>query len=464
MSDDQPVNKIILLALVLGTFMTALDATIVSVALPTIAEELGEAGHDTQNISWVLLIYTLMLSCFILLWSKVGSNIGYRKVFMAGISVFVLSSFLTGMCGFVEELGLLSIVLFRAMQGIGASMVVATSMAIVNTYIPKGIRGASIGAVTLAASAGSAFGPALGGILTSFHWSCIFFVNIPIGIVCLLLCGGISDKREERGRRKLDVVGAVLVFAMMFGLIYYLNNGQGLGWTSDASILLIIAIMIASSAAFWWEGRVEDPLVSREVLGNQYIRRGCTINMLLFLTMAGSYLLLPYYLQLEKGFSTMEYGFILIANSVAMMLAGFIVGRIADRTGENRKLVIIGAMACALGFFMMARFDSGTSLLWILLSLAVMGAGLGTATVACTGLSFARIQEGQEGQLSGLANTFRQAGSSAGVAILNAVFMSSVVLEPLDLTPGFRHAFFIAAVICLVAFVMASGLKDADRS
>ena len=103
-------DRIILFALTLGAFMTALDATIVSVAIPTMARELGEAGHDTSNISWVLLIYTLVLSCTILLWSKVGEKVGYKKVFVSGISVFTVSSLAIGMCGFIEELGLNAII------------------------------------------------------------------------------------------------------------------------------------------------------------------------------------------------------------------------------------------------------------------------------------------------------------------------------------------------------------------
>ena len=181
-------EKIILLALILGAFMTSLDATIVSVAIPTMAQELGEEGHNTSNISWVLLIYTLMLSCFILLWSKIGSNIGYKKVFMTGIAVFTLSSLAIGACGFIPELGLGAIILLRAVQGLGAGMAMAMSLAMTTTYLPASARGASIGAVTLAASCGTAFGPAVGGILTTIHWSYIFFINVPIGLICLLLC------------------------------------------------------------------------------------------------------------------------------------------------------------------------------------------------------------------------------------------------------------------------------------
>ena len=144
--------------------------------------------------------------------------------------------------------------------------------------------------------------------------------------------------------------------------------------------------------------------------------------------------------------------------------------RIADRTGQNKKFVVSGALVCALGFPMLSRMDVDTGLIWILLSLFVMGAGVGMALVASTNLSFAYISEGQDGQLSGLTNTFRQAGSSAGVAILNAVFMAFIVISPgfadfeEGLVPGFRHAFFVAILISLVAFIVAMSLRDRETS
>jgi len=453
----------ILAALVLGTFMTALDATIVSVALPTMAQELGEAGHDTQNISWVLLVYTLMLGCFVMLWSKIGSMKGYKKVFMTGVGVFAASSLLIGMCGLFPEVGLRAIILLRAVQGLGAGMVMAMSLAMVSTYLPKEVRGASIGAVTLAASAGTAFGPAIGGVLTAFHWSYIFFINVPIGVLCLLMCMRYMHVEEvlDTSGRKLDVVGAALLFVMLFMVILYLNQGQDIGWTSEAGIVMIVAAAIAAGGVVCWEGRAADPLLSLDMVRNPMILRCCTVTMLLFMTMAGSYLLLPYYLGFVKGYETVQYGFILIANSVGMMAAGPVVGRIADRTGQNRVFVVAGTLTCALGFFLMTRFQADTGLPLILIALFVMGAGAGMALVSSTNLSFGYISESENSQLSGLVNTFRQAGNSSGVAILNAVFMSFIVLAPtIDLMPGFRHAFFVAMIIALVAFVVAAGLRD----
>jgi MFS family permease len=187
--------------------------------------------------------------------------------------------------------------------------------------------------------------------------------------------------------------------------------------------------------------------------------------MLMFMAMAGSYLLLPYYFGYLKGLSTAEYGFILIANSVGMMVSGPLVGRITDRTGDNRMFILIGTLLATLGFIMMMSFGPDTGIPYILLALFVMGAGMGMALVCATNLAYGYITEEENGQLSGQTMTFRQAGSSAGVAILNAVFVANLAIgagsTAAVLMPGFRHAFFIAVVLSLIAFAVAMSSRNA---
>ncbi len=391
-------SKMILFGLVLGTFMTALDATIVSVAIPTMAAELGEAGHDTSNISWVLLVYTLMLCCFVLLWSKMGSKVGYKKIFVIGIGIFTVSSLAIGLCGFIEELGLGAIILLRAVQGIGAGMSMATSLAMVSTYLPPEVRGSSIGAVTLSASAGTAFGPAIGGLLTTFHWSYIFFINVPIGIFCVLLCLKFMNVKEDlpTEKSKLDLPGVIFMLIMMFSLVFYLNKGSDIGWMSKEGISLILATCIGAGLLAWWENRAKDPLIEFRLIRDVNINRSNIVAMVLFMAMSGSYLLLPYYLQFIQGYETMQYGVILIANSIGMMVSGPLVGKMSDRTGNNRMFIVAGCLVCALGFFMMTEFGMDTSLLYILLALFVMGAGMGMAVVSSTNLAFEYILPGED--------------------------------------------------------------------
>ena len=388
-------------------------------------------------------------------------------VFMAGIGIFSVSSLMIGLCGFVEELGLNAIIGLRAVQGLGAGMSMSMSLAMVSVYLPPEIRGSSTGAVTLAASAGTALGPALGGVLTTIHWSYIFFINVPIGLICIFLCLRYLNADERLPERKsgLDVLGVVFMLMLMFPLIYYLNVGTDIGWTSNEGLVLLLIMFIGAGMLAWWEGsRAKDPLICMRLIKEPQVSRSNIVGMILFAAMAGSYLLLPYYLQFVQGYETIEYGLILIANSVGMMASGPLAGKIADRTGDCRIFAVAGSLVCALGFFMMTFFDYDTGLWYILLALFVMGAGLGMAIVGTTNHSFKFIRQGEEGHLSGLTNTFRQAGSSTGVAILNATFMTSVLATaatlPERLVPGFRHAFFVAVIIAMMGFVIAMTLRN----
>ena len=463
-------EKIVLIALILGIFMTSLDATIVSVAIPTMNEEFGGEGHDTANISWVLLIYTMMLSSFILLWSKLGTKKGYKKVFVTGVSVFALSSLAIGLCGLNPDLGLEIVIVLRAIQGLGAGMVMAMSLSMTTTYLPAEVRGSSIGAVTLAASCGTALGPALGGILTTIHWSYIFFINVPIGLICVFLCLRYMKVKENipENPPRTDFLGVVFMLMMMFSLIYYLNKGQEIGWMSTTGIILLAVMFAGAGLLFWWEQRASDPLVSMKLITNSNILKANLVTMLMFMAMAGSYLLLPYYFEYLKGMETVEYGFVLIANSVGMMASGPLVGRITDRTGDNRTFVVIGTVLATIGFIMMMSFAPETGLPYILLALFVMGAGLGMALVCATNLAYGYITDEDNSQLSGQTQTFRQAGSSAGVAVLNAVFVANLAIgagsTAAVLMPAFRHAFFVAVVIAMIAFVIAMASKNAERN
>lgn len=476
MSDAPKLSKAemaILLAIVMGTFMTALDATIVSVALPSMAEEFGHGTSDTSMISWVLLGYTLMLCCFILLWGKLGSKIGYKKVFITGVSLFTLTSLGIGLVGFVEGLGLEVVVILRMIQGLGAGMVMSMGMAMVSSYFGKGIRGTAMGFVTLAASAGTAFGPALGGVLTEFHWSYIFFINVPIGLICIFMSlRSMKDISVPTEKTRLDYGGVAILFIMMFALVYYLNEGSDIGWGSAFGVGLIVVTVAMALLLLFHERRTRDPIVNLKLVSNRNILSMNITGLLIFGAMAGSYLLLPYYLLLGKGllgtdYATIKMGLVLIANSVGIMVSGPLVGKASDRTGRNKRFVTLGCLITAVGFGMMCLFGFETSYAYILITLFVMGFGVGMTLVASTNLAFSHTSDEDGGGLSGLVNTFRQAGSSIGVAVLNAIFIAGIAtIHPIfegALIDGFRWAFIAAVIMALIAMAISLTAKDGEH-
>jgi EmrB/QacA subfamily drug resistance transporter len=468
-------ERLIVASIVLGMFMTSLDATIVSVALPSMAENFfGSRSTDTGTITSILLAYTLTVCSFVMLWGKIGTNVGYKRVFILGIAIFTFTSLVIGLTGLMPSFKSIGLVIaMRAVQGLGAGMAMGMSMAMVSSYLKRN-RGLAMSKVSLAAALGTACGPAVGGILTHFDWSYIFFINVPIGIFCILLSSRAMSGVETPSERKgIDAFGALLLFVMLFSFILYLNRGGDMGWGSAAGIGLVALTVLAAAGLFLWERRSSDPIVPPSLIRNRSIISANLACLSLFGAMAGSYLLVPYYLEYVMGYSQLEYGvalvgIIMIANSLGMLAVSPFVGKVADRTGRNRPLISAGCLVAALGFFMLSRLDQNSEIWLVLASLFVMGVGGGMALVASTNLAFSHIKEGEDGQVSGLINTFRQAGSSLGVSIMQLVFVSSitaagVALAVHPLFPGFGPAFLAATGMAVLAFLISLFAKDGPR-
>jgi MFS family permease len=235
------------------------------------------------------------------------------------------------------------------------------------------------------------------------------------------------------------------------------------GWTDGIGIMLIVVAVVAAGILVWWEQRIRDPLISVRLMGLKDVVMSNTVGLVIMAAMAGSYLLLPFYLSMVDGYTTIQYGLILISNSIGMMISGLLVGKAIDRAGGCSRWLSIGCIVTAVGFFLFTTFGVGTPLWYVVLSLFVMGVGVGAVMVASTNLCYGYGREGEDGQLSGIVSMFRQAGSSVGVVVLNCIFVAGIVVSagmPEGLIPGFRHAFFVAAVLCLVAFVISMSIRD----
>lgn len=469
MGNDPSVSKSsskerwILISIVLGTFMASLDVTIVAVALPTIEHDFTVSG-PASDVSWILIGYTLSLCCFILLWGKLGTNYGYKRLFLFGVIIFAGMSLTIGVFGVLKIGGLNMIILLRMLQGLGAGMITAMGLAMVSSYLPN-IRGKAVGTITLASSVGLAFGPVIGGFLCQFHWSFIFFINVPIGLLCILLSvRSMANVKEERGeKQKLDGLGVVFMVIMLFSFIYYLNTANNSGWFSDENVVILSTAFIFTGLLIWWEQKVDSPIISVRIMKIKDVVGSNAVNLLICAAFSGSYFLLPYYLETVRGYSTVDMGLILVATSIGMMVVGPTVGKISDKTGINNRMSSIGCLISAFSFVLMIRFDEYTSLLYILFTLFLMGVGIGMGLVATTNLILGYSEHNEEGSMSSIINMFRQAGSSVGVAVLGAVFTASIAASFVlngSMVSAFKPAFFVACVLCFLAFVFSMVLKD----
>ncbi len=455
-------QTIILVIVAFAVFMATLDTSIVNIALPTIA---GWFRADMGLVSWVVMAYLLVLSGLMLACGRLGDMKGFRRVFIAGFVLFTLGSLL---CGLAGTIGLL--IIFRMLQGIGAAAIDAIAPAMIALYLPAEKRGWALGILMTIVSIAIAAGPILGGFITEFlGWYWVFFINVPIGILAVVLAVRYLPQDvipEKTGR--FDSGGALLILAALATLLFPLNQGLYLGWTSP-----IIAGSFAASLVFWalfWfhERRCPCPLIDPGLFSSPDYLRGNAAGMILLMAFAGSEFLLPFFFELARGISTEMAGMLLAVPAVALMVSGPVAGTLSDRYG-SRGLMIGAALLSVLTFCLFSFFDAATGLPFIIAALALEGIAVGLFMPPNMSLILGSGSQGAGGVASGVMMTLRNAGAVLGIAILGSIAMQDFpgamagqAPVPAVLVPGFHAAFVAGAALCLIVAVVSVFVKDRD--
>ncbi len=459
--------SLLIISISLATFMSALDGTIVNIALPTISEAFNVT---TSMVSWVSTIYLLVMAGCVLIFGKVSDVIGFKKVFLSGFLIFTIGSFA---CGFLPDFIYSFTVLIgsRAIQAVGGAMITAIGPAMVTAYIPMEQKGKAMGIVLTFAALGTAIGPTIGGILTQFlSWNWIFFINVPVGICAILLGAKVipSIKAHERPAG-FDRSGAVLIFTGLASLLFALSEGQTLGW-ADPVILGSLMLAILTLAGFvWCELRAPDPLLELRLFKRKNFLLTNTTMVLLFFSFAGISYLLPFYLEYVKGFTPSTAGLILTSLSVAMMVGGILAGVLYNRAG-GRLLSIAAGISIVAGYFLMTRIRVDTTTGFVVLCLVLIGFGLGLMLTPASNMIMNSVSKKYQGMVSSLTSLERFAPMTIGIAIFNLVFIQGIDaiathnaitrLAPAYirievLTAGFDLAFLFAFFIGIIILILA---------
>jgi EmrB/QacA subfamily drug resistance transporter len=464
-------NRWVTLVLVCSAqFMVILDATIVNVALPTIQRELHFSETDLQ---WVINGYTLTFGGFLLLGGRLGDLLGRKRIFLAGTLLFSFASLLNGLSTSSTEL-----VIFRGLQGLGGALVSPTALSIITTTFEEGPdRTKALGVWGAIAAGGAAFGLLLGGILVEYlSWEWIFFVNVPVGIVTVILSARLI--RESRGQAggSFDVLGAVLVTSGLIVLVYAIVKAESDGWGSS-TFLGLAAIAVALLAAFVYvEAHIAGPLVRLSIFK---IRSLAVANTVLLLVAGGLFALFFFatlYIQQILGFSPLEAGLAFLPVTAGIIVgsgtAQFFVRKIGVRANT------IGGMAfAAVGLFLLSGVPvDGSYASDLLPGLLLMSFGMGNTFVPITLIATTNMHQRDAGLASGLFNTSQQIGGALGLAVLSTLaadktssYLTSLGHAPTSadkaagLVEGFQVAFTSAAI--LVAFgavLMAVLLRAKD--
>jgi EmrB/QacA subfamily drug resistance transporter len=411
---EQKIHKwLILVAVGSALLMGTIDGSIVNVALPSLTIDLHTQFHVVQ---WAVLSFLMGLAVLILMAGRLGDMIGKKRVFTAGLIVFVLSSALCGLSP-----GIYWLIAFRFLQAVGSAMIVALGVAIIAETWPRVEHGKAIGISAGLISLGAAAGPALGGfILHVLNWRWIFFVNLPVGLLSLALVRFyVPDLQPKNRDETFDVIGAILIGITMLAFILAMTFAQTQGLFSTPVISLLSFFVLALFIFIRTEKRVAHPMLDLSLFGNQ----GFTLNLLTgfitFVCISGILLLFPFYLQLVKKMDEQHIGAVMSVVPLSLVILAPIAGTLADRVGT--RLVSLIGLAVILGsYVLISRLTVFTTPLKFILLTLPNGIGMAIFQSPNNAAIMAAAPRRRLGVANGMLGLSRTLGQLAGVSILGA--------------------------------------------
>jgi EmrB/QacA subfamily drug resistance transporter len=412
----------------LGFFMTLLDLTIVNIAIPNMILKLHASLDD---VLWVLNAYALVLAVLVITAGRLGDLFGPRTMFAAGVALFTAAS---AACGFAPGAGWL--IGFRAVQGLGAAMLMPQTLALITMVFPAERRGAAFGVWGAVAGAATIAGPTLGGLLvTAFDWRWIFFVNLPIGALVLAVTFVIIPDLRPGRKHRLDFRGVMLASLALLAICYGLVEGQRYDWGKVAgfiSIPLIIGAGVVLLAVFLIDQarrqkNDDEPLIPFALFRNRNFSLMNWVSCTLSIGMLGIFLPLTIYLQSALGFSALKAGLTLMPSSLVMIILAPGLGRLTDKIG-GKYILISGLSLFAIGMGWVVLIATPTSTWYDFLpALVVAGIGMGGTFAPLTTTAMREIEPRLAGAASGVLNTTRQVGSVIGTAAVGALLQNRLV-------------------------------------
>ncbi len=412
-----PKNKwLIAIAVTFGTLMGTIDTSIVNVALPHLR---GTLSASVEEITWVSTGYIVAAVIIMPLTAGLGMRFGRKRIYLAGLILFLVGSFF---CGAARTLP--TLVIFRILQGLGAGALQPTEQAILRETFPPKEQGMAMGLYAFAIMLGPAIGPTLGGyIVDNYSWPWIFYINLPVGALGLFMVWRIVHDPPyfERVKGDVDWTGMALLIIGLGALQTLLEQGEQYNWFESKQNVAYAAIATASLVMFIvWELTVEKPAVNLRVLKNRSLATGTSIGAVLGAVLFSTLFLLPIYMQEFLGYDAMQTGLALMPRSLVMLVTIPIVGAIYNKTSP-RLVISIGLTLGAFTCFQMSRFTLTTSSREILIPQMIQGVALSCIFIPLSTVALATIERKRMSDATGLNNLVRQLGGSFGVAIFAAL-------------------------------------------
>ncbi len=423
-----------LIAVCTATFMLLLDITVVNVALPAIQQALHASFSDLQ---WVVDAYSLTLAAFLLTSGVVGDMFGRREVFAVGLGVFTVSSFLCGLSTTSLELNLA-----RGAQGVGGAIMFATSLALIASAFQGRERGTAFGIYGAVIGGAVAVGPLIGGAITSgLGWRWIFFVNVPIGVLAVVITLTKIQESKDPNTRRIDWIGVVSFSAALFSLIFALVRGNAAGWSSSLIVGLLVGSALLLVVFLVAEWRQSDPMLDLGLFRRPAVVGVSLVAFTLSASIFAMFLYLTLFVQDDLGYGPFAAGLRFLPITVLSFLAAPIAGKLSVKV-QSRYLLGSGLLLVTIGFLLMSMVHAGSGWTVLLPGFVVAGIGIGTVNPALASSAISVVPPERSGMASGANSTFRQVGIATGIAGLGAVFQSQVLqktLAALGSTPAGRE-------------------------
>lgn len=408
-------RNVIFVAVVLGMFLAALDQTIVATALPTVVADLGGAGHQ----AWVVTSYLLASTIATAIVGKLGDLFGRKIVFATAVVFFLIGSVL---CGISSSMGML--VASRALQGIGGGALMVTAAALIGEVIPLRDRGRYQGALGSVFGVTTVIGPLLGGYFTDhLSWRWAFWINVPIGIVVLIVALTTIPALQRRGRPVIDYAGIALIGLGASGLTLATSwGGSTFAWSSPTIIGLFAGSALALAAFVRVELRAREPILPIRLFASPVFTVCCILSFIVGFAMLGALTFLPTFMQFVDGVSATESGLRTLPMVAGLLLTSMGSGVLVSRTGRYKIFPVVGTAVMVLGFLLLSRMDQTTPMLQQSAYLFILGTGIGMCMQVLILIVQSTVKFSDLGVATSGVTFFRTIGSSFGAAIFGSLF------------------------------------------
>jgi EmrB/QacA subfamily drug resistance transporter len=449
-------RTVVTAGLLAALFIGALDVTVVSTAMPQIMTDL----QGLSLISWIFSIYTLTTCVTTPIFGKLADLFGRRAVFAFGLLVFVVGSIL---CGAAQTMPML--ILFRAVQGIGAGALTPVTFTIIGDLYPGEERAKIQGVFASVWSVAGLLGPLVGGyFVDQISWRWIFYMNVPVGIIAFILVFGFLHESFEKKSKSIDYGGALLFTVAITSLLYaLLSGGEAYPWSSPVIVTLFVIAAILLLLFVWVENKAKEPMLPLTLFRSRRMSIPYTMGFLGFCITAGVTIYTPIWIQTLLGQSATNSGLMLMPMSIAWPIAANLSGRFMYKLGA-KAFMVSGAVILAAGGLCLTFLQSGSPFWFIVLIVTIMGFGMGCMTTP----SMVLIQTAVGWQMRGVATStyslMNAFGQTVGVAVFGTLFNSAIVEKtPAHLANGMHMVFVLIFVIALANVIALSVLPSSRK-